>query len=399
MLKKSALILGIETSCDETALALIEGEKILANITLSQAKIHEQYGGVFPMLAKREHAKNLLPIFEKILEESKLKIPNSQFLISNKVEEKVRKILERESELLEQFLEFVPTIEKPPIDAIAITEGPGLEPALWVGINFAEALATVWHIPVIPINHMEGHIVSALLCRKVPSSKFQVPNKFQITKIEFPAIALLISGGHTELVLLKNWFDYKIIGATKDDAAGEAFDKTARILGLPYPGGPQISALAESARKTESYQLKAKSYSLPRPMLKSSDLNFSFSGLKTAVLYLVKKLGALSADDKKTIAREFEDAVTEVLVVKTKKALAQFGARTLIIGGGVSANKNIRGAFEKLAADNGFKLFISTYELATDNALMIAFAGLLRLRANKTRTGKKIMARGNLKIS
>src|SRR3990167_9813080 len=179
MLKKSALILGIETSCDETALALIEGEKILANITLSQAKIHEQYGGVFPMLAKREHAKNLLPIFEKILEESKLKIPNSQFLISNKVEEKIRMILEREPELLEQFLEFAPTIEKPPIDAIAVTKGPGLEPALWVGINFAKALATIWNIPIIPINHMEGHIVSALLCLQVPSSKFQTNFKLQ----------------------------------------------------------------------------------------------------------------------------------------------------------------------------------------------------------------------------
>src|SRR3989344_915417 len=228
MEKKSALILGIETSCDETALALIDGKKILANITLSQAKIHAQYGGVFPMLAKREHAKNLLPIFKKILETAGLSKPNQSKIPAKNhsdILEKIRMILEREPELLEQFLEFAPTIEKPPIDAIAVTKGPGLEPALWVGINFAKALATIWNIPIIPINHMEGHIVSALLCQN-ESSKFQVPN------FRFPAIALLISGGHTELVLMKDWFDYEIIGATKDDAVGEAFDKVARILGL-----------------------------------------------------------------------------------------------------------------------------------------------------------------------
>ncbi|TSC67509.1 MAG: O-sialoglycoprotein endopeptidase [Parcubacteria group bacterium Gr01-1014_73] len=395
MLKKSALILGIETSCDETALALIDGEKVLANITLSQAKIHAQYGGVFPMLAKREHAKNLLPIFKKILETANFLIPNSQFLISNEDEGKVRKILEREPELLEQFLAFVPTIEKPPIDAIAVTEGPGLEPALWVGINFAKALSTVWNIPIIPINHLEGHIVAALIKQKVTSYKLQ--------ELDFPAIALLISGGHTELVLMKDWFDYEIIGVTKDDAVGEAFDKVARILGLPYPGGPEISRFSEKAReelRSNNYEVSKKDYKLPRPMLNSGDLNFSFSGLKTAVLYLVKKLGELTEDDKKNIAREFEDAATEVLVAKTKRALVQFGAKTLIIGGGVSANKNIRRAFEKLVAEETeLKLFISTQELATDNALMIAFAGLLRLKANKNKDGEKITAQGNLKIS
>ena len=281
MEKKSALILGIETSCDETALALINGEKILGNITLTQT-IHEKYGGVFPMLAKREHARNLLPIFKKILETANLLKPaqpvNSPKKHSN-ILENVGMILEREPELLEQFLEFVPTIEKPPIDAIAVTEGPGLEPALWVGINFAKALAAVWNIPIVPINHMEGHIISALLCRKkIPSSKLQAPNKFQTSNTEFPAIALLISGGHTELVLMKDWFDYEIIGATKDDAVGEAFDKVARILGLPYPGGPQISHLSEKARKEKKgLALKSKErlnlelFKLPRPMLNSGD--------------------------------------------------------------------------------------------------------------------------------
>ena len=393
MPKKSALILGIETSCDETALALIDGEKVLANIVLSQAKIHAQYGGVFPMLAKREHAKNLLPIFKKILGEanfsnSKTEKQNSEMLQVTSY--KLQVILEREPELLEQFLAFVPTIEKPPIDAIAVTFGPGLEPALWVGINFAKALSTIWKIPIIPINHMEGHIISALLGGNGISN-----SQFLISKIEFPTIALLISGGHTELVLMKDWFDYEIVGATKDDAVGEAFDKVARILGLPYPGGPEISRLAEGLRTPAS----TKPFVLPRPMLNSGDLNFSFSGLKTAVLYLVKKMGELTEDDKKNIAREFEDAVTEVLTVKTKKALVQFGAKTLIIGGGVSANKNIRNTFEKLATEKtDLKLFISTQELATDNALMIAFAGLLRLKANKAKLGEKITAQGNLKI-
>ena len=413
MEKKSALILGIETSCDETALALIDGKKILANITLSQAKIHAQYGGVFPMLAKREHAKNLLPIFKKILETAGLSKPiQSKVPTKNHSDilEKIRMILEREPELLGQFLAFVPTIEKPPIDAIAVTKGPGLEPALWVGINFAKALATIWNIPIIPINHMEGHIVSALFDKTA----------------NFPAVALLISGGHTELVLMKDWFDYEIIGATRDDAVGEAFDKVARILGLPYPGGPQISRLAEEIRTPASTFQKTfppiplewnghaptpvfrnvllpfantKRFVLPRPMLKTNDLNFSFSGLKTAVLYLVKKMGELNDDDKKNIACEFEDAVTEVLITKTKKALAQFNAKTLIIGGGVSANKNIRAAFENFAKQNNIKLFISSRELATDNALMIAFAGLLRLKAGRTKTGEKITAQGNLKIN
>jgi len=412
MEKKSALILGIETSCDETALALIDGEKILANITLTQT-IHQQYGGVFPMLAKREHAKNLLPIFKKILETAGLSKPiQSKVPTKNHSDilENIRMILEREPELLEQFLEFAPTIEKPPIDAIAVTKGPGLEPALWVGINFAKALATIWNIPIIPINHMEGHIVSALFDKTA----------------NFPAVALLISGGHTELVLMKDWFDYEIIGATKDDAVGEAFDKVARILGLPYPGGPQISRLAEEIRTPASTFQKTfppiplewnghaptpvfrnvllpfantKRFVLPRPMLKTNDLNFSFSGLKTAVLYLVKKMDKLNDDDKKNIACEFEDAVTEVLITKTKKALAQFNAKTLIIGGGVSANKNIRGAFENFAKQNNIKLFISSRELATDNALMIAFAGLLRLKAGRTKTGEKITAQGNLKIN
>ena len=413
MEKKSALILGIETACDETALALIDGEKILANIILSQAKIHAQYGGVFPMLAKREHAKNLLPIFKKILETADLSKPiQSKVPTKNHSDilENIRMILEREPELLEQFLEFALTIEKPTIDAIAVTKGPGLEPALWVGINFAKALATIWNIPIIPINHMEGHIVSALFDKTA----------------NFPAVALLISGGHTELVLMKDWFDYEIIGATKDDAVGEAFDKVARILGLPYPGGPQISRLAEEIRTPASTFQKTfppiplewnghaptpvfrnvlppfantRPFVFPRPMLKTNDLNFSFSGLKTAVLYLVKKMGELNDDDKKNIACEFEDAVTEVLITKTKKALAQFNAKTLIIGGGVSANKNIRAAFENFAEQNNIKLFISSPELATDNALMIAFAGLLRLKAGRTKTGEKITAQGNLKIN
>lgn len=400
-------ILGIETSCDETALSLIEAEEdlpaariqVLAEAIFSQIEIHKEFGGVFPALAKRAHSKNLIPLLQKLLAESgflNVKIKNQseklQFKIQN--DNKIVRILEREPELLKQFWEFIPTIEKPPIDIIAVTFGPGLEPALWVGINFARALSLLWDIPAIPINHMEGHIVAGILPIK-EARKTLTP----LLPVKFPALALLISGGHTELVLVKGWLDYEIVGQTRDDAVGEAFDKVARLLGFPYPGGPEISALAEKAK---SYKLKAKSFSLPRPMINSPNLDFSFSGLKTAVLYAVKKMGTLSDTNKLELAREFEDAVTDVLVAKTRKAVEQYNARTLIVGGGVIANTEIRRALIGAAKEYPeLTLYIPDLALTTDNATMIATAGYIhtKLKSPAVSGQKPFGAVGNLRLS
>src|SRR3989338_7082462 len=253
------IILSIETSCDETSIATIKGKgglknpsfEILSNVVLSQIKIHKKWGGGVPMMAKREHQANLISVLKKALEKSGLPIFNFQFstrlpdgqVFKQKSKlRKIQKILEREPELLEQFLKFIPTIKPPKIDAIVVTVGPGLEPALWVGINFARALAFVWNKPIVAMNHMEGHMAAVLL-QNGGISNSQFPS---FKQIEFPAIALLVSGGHTELVLIKKWGDYKIIDETRDDAAGECFDKTARMLELPYPGGPQIAKQAEN---------------------------------------------------------------------------------------------------------------------------------------------------------
>ncbi|MBI2096372.1 MAG: tRNA (adenosine(37)-N6)-threonylcarbamoyltransferase complex transferase subunit TsaD [Candidatus Taylorbacteria bacterium] len=309
-------------------------------------------------------------------------------------------ILAREPELLKQFTEFVPKIEKPPIDKIAVTVGPGLEPALWVGINFAKALFATWNIPITPTNHMEGHIISAMAEKiKTPSfAKATEGEQFSILKPEFPAVALLISGGHTELVLVKKLGDYEILGETRDDAAGEAFDKVARILGLPYPGGPQIARLAEGVRNKLEETRKQKRETrlkLPRPMLKSNGFDFSFAGLKTAVLYKVKEIQQMTEEIKAEIALEFENAVTEVLAAKTRKAVENFKARTLIAGGGVIANKHIRSELEKLARTKSIPLLLPEPRLATDNAFMIALAGSVSPEAA---AGEEIKALGTLKL-
>ncbi len=433
------IILGIETSCDETAISVIESKNgtditVLADKTLSQIELHKQYGGVFPTMAKREHAKNLLPLLKTVLNEAgflKLKVKS----VKLKVEEdlptynlKLATILEREPELLEQFLEYVPTIKKPPLDAIAVTEGPGLEPCLWTGINLAKALSLVWDIPIVPVNHMEGHIFSSLLRRKeisnskfltsneIPNSKTQIsnelPKSYQLSAISYPSLALLISGGHTELVLIKGLHDYEIIGQTRDDAVGEAFDKVARLLGLPYPGGPEISRLAEELRSGNDEVREDREVKLPRPMIYSKDFDFSFSGIKTSVLYLLKRLeqketglsekvgveSALSPRLQKEIALEFENAVTEVLVAKTKRALEQYGAGALLLGGGVIANTHIRREFEKLAKEQGVTLHVPDKNLTTDNALMIAVTGLMHSSAGKNKDATGLRARGNLRL-
>jgi N6-L-threonylcarbamoyladenine synthase len=395
-------ILSIETSCDETAISIVEAQEeasgasfnVLANITLSQAKLHAEYGGVFPNLAKREHSKNLVPVLKQALEDADMLKITENINLSHT--EELVTMLEREPKMLEQFLELIPTIEKPKVDVIAVTNGPGLEPALWVGVNFAKALSLVWGIPVIPINHMEGHILAALL-QEVRDSEIKIES------IKFPAIALLISGGHTELVLMKDphagetsWMDYEVIGQTRDDAVGEAFDKVARMLGLPYPGGPEISKLAEQAQDVEEPP-----YPLPRPMIKTDDYDFSFSGLKTAVLYTVKKLPQITPHTKEAIALEFEEAVTEILLKKTLRAAEEYGAKTIIIGGGVSANRRIRGAFEeKIKKMQDVELFVPDAALSTDNALMIAVAGYFKASSKQIKTSSEgnIRAEGNLSL-
>ena len=293
----------------------------------------------------------------------------------------------REPGLTETFFEFISECEPPEIDAIAVTAGPGLEPALWVGINFAKALALIWNKPLVAVNHMEGHLVSALTRSESET--------LVIADVQLPVLALLISGGHTELVLMKEWLQYELIGATRDDAVGEAFDKVARMLGLPYPGGPEISRLAEESRRETSDTL----FKLPRPMLHDATCDFSFAGLKTAVLYLLKTRSDLNEREKQSIAHEFENAVTDVLWKKTSRALGETGAQTLVIGGGVSANTHIRRIFtEKIKSENSeVSLRIPSAALTTDNAIMIAIAGFYRAQRKEFTTD--ILANGNLPLA
>ncbi len=385
---KNMKILGIETSCDETALCIAEIKDsnltILGNQLYSQVAKHKEFGGVFPMLAKREHQKNLVPLFVKCLEEAKMLNEGSE--ISEEKKEELRKVLDREVELFEDFIKVIPQIQKPDIDAIAVTNGPGLEPALWVGVNFAKALSALWNIPIIPTNHMEGHTVVASL------NNINEKN-FKIQEVQHPAIALLISGGHTQLVLAEDSLKYQIIGSTRDDAVGEAYDKVARMLDLPYPGGPEISKLADIF-KTSDIKPTIK---LPRPMIYSKDLDFSFSGLKTSVLYFIKELPQITEDIKKEICFEFQNAVIDVLVSKTRKAIEQTGAKTLIVGGGVIANTEIRKALEKLALELNIDFRLPEISASTDNALMIALAGALNIiKGQKTTTDFK--ASGNLSL-
>ena len=419
-------ILSIETSCDETAISILEanfvGEKplqkpifkVLGNALYSQAETHADFGGVFPTLAKREHIINFTPILISALQDAGMLIEKSGSTNvtvgtnteANKSKEvgkgAERKVFEdalsflgeREQEMHDQLLDFLMKYEAPKIDAIAVTVGPGLEPALWVGINGAKALSYIWQLPIIPTNHMEGHITSVLIDDENTAG----------ADIRFPAVALLISGGHTELVQVNSWGDYKLLGQTRDDAVGEAFDKVARIIGLKYPGGPKISALAKRYRAGEfstHHKTASIAWDLPRPMITKKDCDFSFSGLKTSVLYAVRdntknpttgEQEELSEADKASLCAEFEQAVTDVLISKTKRALEESGAKTLIIGGGVSANTYIKESFAKMIADEftfentsgdvsnnrSVTLLVPQKHLSTDNSVMIGIAGFLR---------------------
>ena len=313
------LVLGIETSCDETGVALYENAtdggtgRLLAHAVHSQVAMHEAYGGVVPELASRDHIQRLVPLTRRVLEGARRRMED--------------------------------------IGGIGYTEGPGLAGALLVGASYAHALGKALGVPVVGIHHLEGHLLSPLLSARRP---------------EFPFVALLVSGGHTQLMKVEAVGRYSLLGETQDDAAGEAFDKTAKLLGLGYPGGPALSALAERGKPGR--------YPLPRPMIGSGDLDFSFSGLKTAVLTLTKK-----EHDPADLARAFVDAVVDVLVAKCVQALERNGLTRLVVAGGVGANKQLRAALDAEAARRGFDVFYPEPELCTDNGAMIAFAAAQRL--------------------
>ena len=353
-------ILGIETSCDETAIAVLEIKgksnprfRILANVIASQAKLHAKYGGVYPSLAKREHQKNLPIVLKQALKEARA---GTVFVI----------------------------------DAIAVTQGPGLDPCLWAGIEFAKNLAKTTGIPLIPVDHMEGHLLVSLCSQGNKISNFQFP----ISKHVFPALGLLVSGGHTQLILVKGIGKYQLLGETRDDAAGECFDKTARILGLPYPGGPAVAAQAALAGKP-AFLIK-----LPRPMIHTKDYDFSFSGLKTAVLYDFQSRTAKVQKSKEYIramAKEIQQAIIDVLVSKTVRAAQEYNAKCVILGGGVAANEELR---RQLKIKNlKLKIAVAPPQLFTDNGVMPALAGFFNFSKKKQRAAlNRIAAQPNLRL-
>lgn len=392
------LILSIETSCDETAISLVEAKgafpdtvyEVLGNGLWSQVDVHREFGGVFPALAKREHAAKIVSMLEQTLTEAEV-LNKEDSDIPDDVKEEVQKILAREPGLADELIEFISKHQPLEIDLLAVTSGPGLEPALWVGVNFARALALLWDIPVIPTNHMEGHILAGI---------YDVDRDNQLAEVEFPAISLLISGGHTELILMKGWGNYEKIGQTRDDAVGEAYDKVARLMGLDYPGGPEVAKRAGKARQQELPPFSK----LPTPMLHSGDLDFSFSGLKTAVRYAIrdKVETELSEEDILALSRDFEDAVTTVLIKKTIAAVDEHSAKTIIVGGGVSANTHIKRTLESalLTSHPEVTTYFPQPGLSTDNSVMIALAGHAKMTGAIAPTATDIIrADGNKALS
>ena len=369
-------ILGIETSCDETSIAILEASKKQAYFYIkpraktisSQIKIHAAYGGVVPMLASREHVKNLPIVYNKTIKQVFKTTKNTQSKI----------------------------------DLIAVSAGPGLIPALLIGVNFAKTLALAWHKPIIGVNHLEGHLLSFLLQQDASQYK-----RNDLKKI-FPAIALLVSGGHTQLIYVKNINHYQIIGETVDDAAGECFDKGARILGLGYPGGPAIASEAQKFKiknpPAGGIKLKINSQ-LPRPMLGSHNYDFSFSGLKTALLYSWQ---ALTSKNRKilipTLAYELQEAITDVLVDKTLKAGRRYQVKSIILGGGVTANQRLKNKFQERISQEkcSFNFYSPLLEYTTDNAMMIALAGFFNVDGKKLTESnfnwKQVQADANLRL-
>jgi len=387
----NTLILSIETSCDETAIAVLrsseKGLEILANQISSQVKLHAKWGGVVPNLAAREHLKNFPKLLEMALAEAKI----------------------------------TPAM----IDLIGITSGPGLIPALLVGVNYAKTLSYLWEKPLLGVHHIEGHIYANWV-RAISNNQFPISNKnlkskiliskqIQSSKVQkkspsinenceliienstsilFPALVLVVSGGHTQLVLMKDHLKYEIIGQTLDDAVGEAFDKVARILGIGYPGGPAVSAMAAKFQNTDQSN-SIPQVKFPRPMLHKKNFDFSFSGLKTAVLYETKKNPALLKDKKylAEVCHEFQQAAIDVLVAKTIKAAQQFKPKTILLAGGVSANielrKQLGEAILKFLPSTSYK--IPSLELTGDNAAMIAAAAAFRWQKMSDAQKKKTL--------
>ncbi len=314
-------VLGIETSCDETGVAIYGEHGLLAHALYSQAALHAEYGGVVPELASRDHVRKLLPLIRQVLDEANLAAHA--------------------------------------IDGVAYTAGPGLAGALLVGAALGRSLAWGWQVPAVAVHHMEGHLLAPLLERPAP---------------EFPFVALLVSGGHTQLVQVDGVGRYRLLGQSLDDAAGEAFDKTAKLLGLGYPGGPALARLAERGNPGR--------FRFPRPMTDRPGLDFSFSGLKTFALNTLQQAGndpASLAD----IARAFEDAVVDTLVIKCRRALEQTACPRLVVAGGVSANQRLRSRLQEMAAKRRARVFFPRLEFCTDNGAMIAFAGHRRLCAGQ----------------
>ena len=323
-------VLGIETSCDETGVAVYDSEAGLeAHALHSQVPLHQSYGGVVPELASRDHVRHLVPLIERVVAEAGITLGE--------------------------------------LDAIAYTEGPGLAGALLVGASVANSLAYSLNIPAVGIHHLEGHLLSPLLADPRPG---------------FPFVALLVSGGHSQLFEVEGVGRYRLLGDTLDDAAGEAFDKTAKLLGLPYPGGPALAKLAGDGR--------AGAVSLPRPMLDSGDLDMSFSGLKTAVLVLARRLGgeaSLVDQVKADIAREFQAAVVDVLIAKALAALDATGLRTLVVAGGVGANRELRARLAAEVEKRGGRVYFPEVVFCTDNGAMIGLAGAMRSSTQRTHDG------------
>ena len=317
------IVLGIESSCDETGVALYDTRRgLLSHALYSQIALHAEYGGVVPELASRDHIRRIVPLLKQAFDSASLVAGD--------------------------------------VDAIAYTQGPGLAGALLVGSSVAAGLGMALGTPLIGVHHLEGHLLSPLLAKNPPG---------------FPFVALLVSGGHTQLMQVEGVGRYTLLGETLDDAAGEAFDKSAKLLGLPYPGGPEISRLAEKGRSGV--------FQLPRPMVHSKELNFSFSGLKTAVLTTLKKEGDCPSDQVKAdIARAFVEAVVDVLATKCAAALRQTKLNQLVVAGGVGANRQLREALSGMAAKKRFNVFYPELAFCTDNGAMIAFAGAMRLMQN-----------------
>ncbi|MDP2934362.1 MAG: tRNA (adenosine(37)-N6)-threonylcarbamoyltransferase complex transferase subunit TsaD [bacterium] len=370
------LILGIETSCDDTGISVIRvSEKkrpvfeILSNVVSSQIKTHAPFGGVVPNLAAREHLKNIEPCLKTALKEANVKMHETR----------------------------LPARQ---VDLVAVTYGPGLIPSLLIGVNFAKALAYKYKKPIIGINHIEAHIVAAF---SGENSKFEIRNS------KFPIIALVVSGGHTQLVLVKKIGNYKIIGETRDDAAGECFDKVAKLLNLGYPGGPAISREAEKWKS----QFSISNFQLPRPMISHKNYDFSFSGLKTAVLYLVEKLAVRSSRKNKPrisnlepnivseLCHEAQQAIIDVLILKTINAAKEYQAKTIILAGGVAANSELRKQFELKMKNEKLKtdFLVPPMSLCTDNGAMIAIAAYFNRKKIKSSNWKTIKADANLRLS